>query len=85
MFGRAKSSVFVSESRINRLLKDSKFTVDLYYAFQTEDELFLVMDLCVGGTLFFFLNQLEPGIKNEDAAKFYLAEVVIALEYIHNK
>eukprot|EP00345_Euplotes_harpa_P004218 CAMPEP_0168328678 /NCGR_PEP_ID=MMETSP0213-20121227/6648_1 /TAXON_ID=151035 /ORGANISM="Euplotes harpa, Strain FSP1.4" /LENGTH=72 /DNA_ID=CAMNT_0008331843 /DNA_START=94 /DNA_END=312 /DNA_ORIENTATION=+ len=31
------------------------------------------------------MNQLEPGIKNENVAKFYLAEVVIALEFIHSK
>ena len=41
------------------------------------------MDLWVGGTLFYFLNQLEPGIKNEQVAKFYLAEIIIALEFIH--
>jgi serine/threonine protein kinase len=39
----------------------------------------------VGGTLFYFLNQLEPGIKNEQVAKFYLAEIIIALEFIHAK
>ena len=43
------------------------------------------MDLWVGGTLFYFLNQLEPGIKNEQVAKFYLAEIIIALEFIHAK
>ena len=39
----------------------------------------------MGGTLFYFLNQLEPGLKNEQIAKFYLAEIIIALEFIHNQ
>lgn len=35
--------------------------------------------------MFYFLNQLEPGIKNEQVAKFYIAEIIIALEFIHAK
>jgi serum/glucocorticoid-regulated kinase 2 len=31
------------------------------------------------------LNQLEPGIKNEQVAKFYLSEIIIALEFIHSQ
>lgn len=41
------------------------------------------MDLSVGGTLFYFLTQLETGEKNENIAKFYLAEIIIALEFVH--
>jgi len=85
VFNRTKRSFFRSEVQIQNSLKECNFIVDLYYAFQTQDELYLAMDLCVGGTLFYFLNQLEPGIKNEQVAKFYLAEIIIAMEFIHWK
>ena len=45
VFSRAKISLFTSEVKINSSVKDSSFIVDLYYAFQTDDELYLVMDL----------------------------------------
>ena len=85
IFSRTKRSVFISEVQVNKVLRKSPFIVDLYYTFQTEDELYLVMDLWVGGTLFYFLTQLETGEKNENIAKFYLAEVIIALEFVHAK
>jgi len=85
VFSRAKQSIFKSEVDIISSLRNSGFIVDLYYSFQTDEELYLVMDLCVGGTLFYFLNQLEPGLKNEQVAKFYLSEIIIALEFVHGK
>lgn len=45
VFSRTKRTIFKSEVQINSLLRDSPFIVDLYYTFQTDDELYLVMDL----------------------------------------
>lgn len=41
------------------------------------------MDLCAGGELFYLLHQ--KGRMNEQAAKFYFAEILLGLEYIHKK
>jgi serine/threonine protein kinase len=40
------------------------------------------MDLCPGGELFFHLHNI--GRFTEDQAKFYFAEVLLALEYLHS-
>jgi serum/glucocorticoid-regulated kinase 2 len=41
------------------------------------------MDLCAGGELFYYLHQ--HGRMNEEQAKFYFAEILLGLEYIHSK
>jgi len=45
--------------------------------------MFLVMELCTGGTLFDFLRKLPNSMINYDIVRFYTAEVIIALEYVH--
>ncbi|KAF9429082.1 serine/threonine protein kinase, AGC, partial [Entomortierella beljakovae] len=59
------------------------FIVTLYHSFQSEDYLYLCMEYCMGGE-FFRALQLRPGkhLLEEDA-KFYAAEVIAALEYLH--
>lgn len=41
------------------------------------------MDLCAGGELFYLLHQRGKMI--ESSAKFYFAEILLGLEYIHSK
>ena len=41
------------------------------------------MDLCAGGELFYLLHQ--KGRLNEQSAKFYFAEILLGLEFIHSK
>ena len=57
------------------------FMVRLHWAFQSSQRLYLVMDFCPGGELFFHLHNL--GRLAEDLARFYFAEVLLALEYLH--
>jgi protein-serine/threonine kinase len=52
------------------------------YAFTSESKLFFVLEYCPGGELFFYLSQI--GRFKEEAAKFYSANVVLALEYLHS-
>ena len=40
-------------------------------------------DFCGGGELFAALNR--QGLVLEEAARVYLAEIVLALEYLHNR
>jgi len=58
------------------------FIVSLKYSFQTEDRLYLVMDYMSGGELFFHLQKEEKF--PEARAKFYAAEICLALEHIHS-
>jgi hypothetical protein len=57
------------------------FIVGLKMAFQTRDKLFFVLDYCAGGELFFHLGKL--GKFPEVRARFYAAEIALALGYIH--
>ena len=58
------------------------FIVKMSYAFQNENKLFLVLDYCPGGELFFYISQI--GRFKEQSAKFYAANVLLALECLHD-
>jgi serine/threonine protein kinase len=47
------------------------------YAFQNEKKLFLVLEYCPGGELFFYLSKI--GKFKEKSAKFYAANILLAL------
>ncbi|CAH0520642.1 unnamed protein product [Peronospora belbahrii] len=59
------------------------FVVCLHYAFQTKDKLYFVLDYCPGGDLFFHLSRC--GCFPEAMAKFYTAEIVLALIHLHEQ
>ena len=59
------------------------FVVKLHYAFQSTDTLYFVTDFLNGGELFFHLcNEIRF---SEPRAKFYAAEMVLALSHLHSK
>ncbi|KAF8914096.1 kinase-like domain-containing protein [Gymnopilus junonius] len=59
------------------------FIVTLHHSFQSEGYLYFCMEYCMGGE-FFRALQTRPGkCLSEDGARFYAAEVVAALEYLH--
>jgi len=71
-----------AENSILRKL-DCPFLVHMHYAFQTADKLYFVMDYINGGELFFHLQ--KEGKFTEDRVRFYVAEIVVGLEYLHAK
>ncbi|KOM44241.1 hypothetical protein LR48_Vigan05g184600 [Vigna angularis] len=62
---------------------DHPFLPALYASFQTKTHVCLITDYCPGGELFMLLDQQPTKVLKEDAVRFYAAEVVIALEYLH--
>ncbi|KAJ0408871.1 hypothetical protein ATCC90586_007969 [Pythium insidiosum] len=58
------------------------FIVGLNYAFQTDEKLYFVLDYCAGGELFFHLGKVQRF--PEHRARFYAAEITLAIEYVHN-
>lgn len=58
------------------------FIVKLYYAFQSPKYLYLVMDLCPGKDLSEHLDDCD--YFPEPIAKFLIAEVILAIEYLHS-
>uniref|UniRef100_A0A8C6X022 Serine/threonine-protein kinase MRCK alpha n=1 Tax=Neogobius melanostomus TaxID=47308 RepID=A0A8C6X022_9GOBI len=61
---------------------DSQWITTLHYAFQDDNNLYLVMDYYVGGDLLTLLSKFEDRLP-EDMAKFYLAEMVLAIDSVH--
>ncbi|KAI9320112.1 camp-dependent protein kinase catalytic subunit beta [Dichotomocladium elegans] len=59
------------------------FTVNLIDTFQNDTHLFLVMDYAQGGEMFRLLRQQKRF--SESAARFYAMEMILALEYLHER
>lgn len=60
----------------------SPFVVCLKYAFQTPEELFLVLDLRTGGDLSFHLNRSRF---TEHQVRFWAAQILLGLQHLHEK
>ncbi|XP_016381909.1 serine/threonine-protein kinase MRCK alpha isoform X5 [Sinocyclocheilus rhinocerous] len=81
MLKRAETACF-REERDMLVNGDSQWITTLHYAFQDENNLYLVMDYYVGGDLLTLLSKFEDRLP-EDMAKFYLAEMVLAVDSVH--
>ncbi|KAK3412880.1 phototropin-2 [Eucalyptus grandis] len=64
-------------------LMDHPFLPTLYSSFQTSTHVCLITDFCPGGELFALLDKQPMKIFTEDSARFYVAEVLVGLEYLH--
>lgn len=60
---------------------DNEWVVKLYYSFQDRDNLYFVMDYIPGGDLMGLLIRKE--IFELPLARFYIAELVLAIESVH--
>ncbi|MDP2434668.1 MAG: protein kinase [archaeon] len=72
----------LAESSVLRRISHP-FIVNLKYAFQTDDELFMILDYLNGGELFFHLSNVDRF--DEDRARFYAGEIILALGFLHQK
>ena len=71
----------IGERKILQCSLDSPFLVGLKFSFQTDADLYLITDFKSGGELFWHL-QRETRFP-EERAKFYIAELILALEHLH--
>ncbi|XP_058844151.1 serine/threonine-protein kinase MRCK beta-like isoform X4 [Acipenser ruthenus] len=81
MLKRAETACFREERNV-LVNGDCQWITTLHYAFQDDNYLYLVMDYYVGGDLLTLLSKFEDRLP-EDMAKFYLAEMVLAIHSIH--
>ena len=58
------------------------FIVNMHYAFQDRDNLYLVMDLLNGGDLRFHISRYRKF--SEEQTRFFLANIIYAIDYIHS-
>ncbi|XP_052463678.1 myotonin-protein kinase isoform X5 [Carassius gibelio] len=78
---RGETACYQEEREV--LLKgDRRWITQLHYAFQDDNYLYLVMDYYVGGDLLTLLSKFGDRIP-EDMARFYLAEMVMAIDSVH--
>ena len=63
---------------------NSRFIVNLAYAYETKDSLCLVLTLMNGGDLKFHIHHMMGEFK-EERALFYAAEITCGLEHLHSK
>ncbi|KAL1923340.1 uncharacterized protein VTP21DRAFT_8320 [Calcarisporiella thermophila] len=81
----------IRRNKVNRVLAEQEilatsnhpFIVTLYHSFQSEGYLYLCMEYCMGGEFFRVLQNLPGKCLPEEDTKFYAAEVIAALEYLH--
>ncbi|KAF8528809.1 Pkinase-domain-containing protein [Hysterangium stoloniferum] len=71
----------IGERKILQRSLESPFLVGLKFSFQTDTELYLVTDFKSGGELFWHLQRENRF--TEDRARFYIAELILALEHLH--
>jgi protein-serine/threonine kinase len=58
------------------------FIVTLHYAFQTPKKLYVVLEYCAGGELFFHLSQARRF--SQGRCRFYACEICLGLDYLHS-
>jgi len=62
---------------------NSPFIVNIKSAFQDSSKLYIVSEFMQGGDMFFHLHDGKIVTFNNDKAKFYIMELVLALESLH--
>ncbi|XP_072165583.1 serine/threonine-protein kinase MRCK alpha-like [Diadema setosum] len=81
MLKRAETACFVEERDV-LVHGDSRWITNLHYAFQDDDFLYLVMDYYSGGDLLTLISKFDDRLP-EDMARFYIAEMVLAIDSVH--
>lgn len=85
-----KKTEMINKNMVSQVLNErnalaltkSPFCVQLFYSLQTVSSVYLVMEYMVGGDLKSLLSVY--GFFDESMAAFYVAEVCLALEYLHS-
>lgn len=78
---RKKQTAHVKAERDILAEADTPWIPKLWYSFQDSDHLYFVTEYIPGGDLMSLLIKME--IFSEMMGKFYVAEMVLALEYVH--
>lgn len=80
----------VSKKSVHSVMNERKllanlrhpFLVNMHFAFQNNQNLYLIMDLMSGGDLRFHLGVQK--VFTEEQTRFFVACIIIGLEYLHH-
>jgi len=81
----------ISKRSVNSVMNERKllsslkhpFLVNMNYAFQDRENIYLVMDLLNGGDLRYHISRNRKF--SEKQTRFFIACLILCLEYVHNK
>ncbi|MCQ2820285.1 MAG: protein kinase [archaeon] len=76
-----KSEKSINSEREFLSLLHNPFIVNMHYAFQDSDNLYLVMDMLSGGDLRYHISRHRKF--SEEQTRFFIACMILALEHIH--
>jgi serine/threonine protein kinase len=79
---RREAAFFMEERESLVLGRHSEWLTRLYASFQDELNLYLLMEYVPGGSLKNLMDSQEEPME-EDSARFYAAEMVLAIEEVH--
>ena len=78
-----KKSIKSIKSELELLSKmNSPYIVNMHFAFQDKENLYLVMDFLSGGDLRFHISRHKKF--SEEQTRFFICGLILALEYIHS-
>ena len=78
---RSEISIMSERNLLSKL--KHPFLVNMHFAFQDFSRLYLVMDLLSGGDLRYHISKKKTFTEHE--TKFFIANLILSLEYIHNQ
>ncbi|CAF1198050.1 unnamed protein product [Rotaria sordida] len=76
----AQVECILSEKRILQAI-NFPFIVSLVYSFKDNSHLYLALEFASGGEMFVHFNHVKKF--SEDQVRFYVAQIVLILEYLH--
>jgi hypothetical protein len=73
----------VNERNVLAKVAGHPFITHMIASFQDHDSLYMLLEYCPGGEVFSYLRRARRF--NEQTSRFYAAEIVLILEYLHGK
>lgn len=80
--GKKQIQHIMNERNILKLFKKTDFCCNLYESLQDEFNLYMILDYLPGGVLYKLIK--EKMYINEEDSRFYLAEIIMGVETLHN-
>eukprot|EP01040_Poterioochromonas_malhamensis_P008744 gene8744-9466_t len=71
----------ISEKNILQLISASPYIISLKYSFTTSSDIYLILDLMIGGDLSYHLNNNNFTLEQ---SKYYTARLILALSTLHD-